>query len=229
VRVRLASKVLKANDQIAIENRAVLRDAKVLVVNLMSSPGSGKTTLLERTIAHLRSSLRFTVVEGDLFTTRDAERIERLGVPVVQINTEGGCHLDALMVREALEDIPWREADVLVIENVGNLVCPAAWDLGEDVRVVVASVTEGHDKPAKYPRMFREAGAVVVNKIDLLAMTDFSLAELERDVRALNPSVPLFCVSARTGEGIPEWSAWLAGAVARKREEGRPAAPGQRC
>lgn len=242
--IKLISNVLKANDQIAAENRELLSKARVLVINLMSSPGSGKTTILERTIERTAAvgtkaaakaagdggpvagggsavgdgpTLRFAVVEGDLFTTRDAERIDRLGVPVVQVNTEGGCHLDAQMVRAALGDLAWREADVLVVENVGNLVCPAAWDLGEDQRVLVCSVTEGHDKPGKYPRMFREAQAILVNKIDLLPMTDFSVREFEKDVRALNAEVPIFYLSARTGAGVADWVAWLRGKAAEKR------------
>ncbi|MHB0886133.1 MAG: hydrogenase nickel incorporation protein HypB [Bacillota bacterium] len=218
MQVKLVSNVLKANDQIAADNRRLLARGRTLVVNLMSSPGSGKTTLLERTIAELGEACPVAVVEGDLFTTRDADRIERLGVPVVQINTEGGCHLDAQMVRAALEDLPWEGRDILFIENVGNLVCPAAWDLGEDLRVAMVSVSEGDDKPAKYPRMFREAAAVVVNKVDLLSMTDFSLDRLEKDLRLLNPAAPVFHLSARTGEGLAAWVAWLRGRVAAKRD-----------
>ncbi len=218
MQVKLVSNVLKANDQIAADNRRLLARGRTLVVNLMSSPGSGKTTLLERTIAELGEACPMAVVEGDLFTTRDADRIERLGVPVVQINTEGGCHLDAQMVRAALQDLPWEGRDILFIENVGNLVCPAAWDLGEDLRVAMVSVSEGDDKPAKYPRMFREAAAVVVNKLDLLSMTDFSLDRLEEDLRLLNPAAPIFCLSARTGEGLAAWVAWLKGRVAAKRD-----------
>ncbi len=239
--IKLVSKVLKANDQIAAENRQLLSGASVLVINLMSSPGSGKTTILERTIERAGSSkaaatpagvgagpaLRFAVVEGDLFTTRDAERIDRLGAPVVQVNTEGGCHLDAQMVRAALEDLAWRDADILAVENVGNLVCPAAWDLGEDLRVLVVSIAEGHDKPAKYPRMFREAHAILLNKIDLLPMTDFSVREFEKDVRALNAEAPIFYLSARTGAGLADWVSWLRSKLAEKRHRRPDGAPVQ--
>ena len=229
--IKLVTNVLKANDQIAAANREMLSKARVLVINLMSSPGSGKTTILERTIERVTvpkagsttaalggdPALRFAVVEGDLFTTRDAERIDRLGVPVVQVNTEGGCHLDAQMVHAALEGLAWRNADILAVENVGNLVCPAAWDLGEDLRVLVVSIAEGHDKPAKYPRMFREAHAILLNKIDLLPMTDFSVREFEKDVGALNQGVPIFYISARTGAGLADWVAWLRSRLAEKR------------
>ena len=209
----LARKVLQANDEIAEENRARLARSGVLTLNLMSSPGSGKTSLLERTAEALSGELAMGVVEGDIQTTRDAERIERAGLACVQINTAGACHLSAAMVRDALEHLPLDKLDVLFIENVGNLVCPAAFDLGEAHRVVLTSVPEGDDKPAKYPQVFLGAAALVVNKLDLVAHTDCDLDRLEADALSVNPRLKVMALSCRTGENLDAWLAWVVGLV----------------
>ncbi len=210
VKVRLATPMLQENDEVARENRNLFRERGIFVLNLMSSPGSGKTSTLERTIEHLPEGLRLAVIEGDIYTTRDAERIEARGVPVVQINTAGACHLDARMIKPALEDFDLGAVDLLIVENVGNLVCPAEFDLGEDARAVVLSVTEGNDKPMKYPLIFRLSRAALINKIDLLPYTDCDMAELERDMAMINPELKTFQVSARTGQGFEHWLEWLA-------------------
>ena len=215
--VKLLSNILKANDLLADANRRTFGARGVMVLNLLSSPGSGKTTLLERTAAGLAGRLGMAVIEGDLFTTRDAERIERQGLPVVQINTQGGCHLDAGMVSSALSDLKLEGKDLLFIENVGNLVCPAGYDLGEDLRVVVLSVAEGNDKPAKYPAAFRGSQAVVLNKTDLLPYTDFDVEEFLADVRGINPALEVFPLSARTGQGTEAWFNWVEAQVKRRR------------
>ena len=187
-------------------------------MNLMSSPGSGKTSTLERTIEILPQGLRLAVIEGDIYTTRDAERIEARGVPVVQINTAGACHLDARMIKPALGDFDLGAVDLLIVENVGNLVCPAEFDLGEDARAVVLSVTEGNDKPMKYPLVFRLAKAALINKVDLLPYTDCDLGELERDMALINPELKTFQVSARTGQGFDHWMEWLVEQVDSKKQ-----------
>ena len=194
-------------------NRARFDHHRVFVVNLMSAPGSGKTTLLERTLDRLAGRWRTAVVEGDIQGTADADRLRRFGVPVRQINTLGACHLDPRQVSAALVDLDLDVLDLLIIENVGNLVCPAEFDLGEAARVMLLSVTEGHDKPAKYPLMFRTADLLLLNKIDLLAATDFDPAEAQRAVRALNPAVEWCEVSCRTGAGLDRWIDWLAGRI----------------
>ncbi|MGE5416406.1 MAG: hydrogenase nickel incorporation protein HypB [Acidobacteriota bacterium] len=217
VQVRLGNNILGANEMLARKNRSLFSDRGVLVLNFMSSPGSGKTTILERTIEGLREQLKMGVIEGDLYTDQDAQRIGQKGVPVIQINTEGACHLDAGMVGKAYESLGNSEMDLVIIENVGNLVCPAEFDLGEDGKAVVISVAEGNDKVTKYPLIFREASVILVNKIDLLEHTDFSLDKLREDVRHINPSAPLFLVSGRTGQGIVEWCGWLQEEVRKKR------------
>ena len=191
VKVRLATPMLQENDEVARENRNLFRERGIFVLNLMSSPGSGKTSTLERTIEHLPEGLRLAVIEGDIYTTRDAERIEARGEP-------------------ALDDFDLGAVDLLIVENVGNLVCPAEFDLGEDARAVVLSVTEGNDKPMKYPLIFRLASAALINKIDLLPYTDCDMAELERDMAMINPELKTFQVSARTGQGFDRWMEWLA-------------------
>lgn len=215
--IKVVENVLKLNDAVAQNNRARLAAAGVTCLNLISSPGSGKTTLLERTAERLAGRLRLGVVEGDLFTSRDAERIEAHGVPVVQINTRGTCHLEAHMVAQSLDQLDLPRLDLIFIENVGNLVCPSEYNLGEDHKVVVLSVSEGHDKPAKYPAVFRRATALVVNKLDLLPYTDFDLSEAQADARRLNPELRIFNLSARTGEGLESWCDWVVG-LAKKRE-----------
>ncbi|NLW64568.1 MAG: hydrogenase nickel incorporation protein HypB [Syntrophomonadaceae bacterium] len=214
----MEASILGANDLLARRNRGIFARQGTLVVNLMSSPGSGKTTVLERSIDHLHDRLRLGVIEGDLYTDQDARRIEKKGVPVKQINTQGACHLDAGMVGEAFASIG-ENLDLLFIENVGNLVCPAEFDLGEDFKAVVISTTEGNDKPSKYPLVFREARVVLLNKIDLLPFTDFSVEQFREDMVKINPQAPVFMVSGRTGEGFEEWIAWLLEEVRNKRAE----------
>lgn len=216
--IRMEASILGANDLLARRNRGIFARQGTLVVNLMSSPGSGKTTVLERSIDHLHDRLRLGVIEGDLYTDQDARRIEKKGVPVKQINTQGACHLDAGMVGEAFASIG-ENLDLLFIENVGNLVCPAEFDLGEDFKAVVISTTEGNDKPSKYPLVFRKARVVLLNKIDLLPFTDFSVEQFREDMVKINPQAPVFMVSGRTGEGFEEWIAWLLEEVRNKRAE----------
>lgn len=194
--------VLKGNDLLAERNRGYFEGRSIVAVNLLSSPGSGKTTLLEKMMPLLGSALPVTVIEGDQQSMRDADRIDALGVPVMQINTGSGCHLDAAMVREALRILDPPFASLLFIENVGNLVCPALFDLGEAIRMVVLSVTEGDDKPLKYPMMFRKADLCILNKIDLLPYVDFDVARCRQIATQLNPELQWFEVSARTGEGM---------------------------
>jgi hydrogenase nickel incorporation protein HypB len=217
-RVRVVEDVLDANDTIARANRADFDAAGVTVVNLMSAPGAGKTTLLERTVSDLEG-LRVAVLEGDVRGSLDADRLSSLDVPVTQINTDPGfggeCHLDANMVRSALSSLPLDELDLLVIENVGNLVCPAEFRVGEDHRVMVTSVTEGEDKALKYPLMFRACELVLVNKVDLLPYLDYDLDEFLHHLDAVNPGIERLLVSARTGEGVQAWREWLAAAVWR--------------
>ena len=199
--------VLAKNDGLAAENRAWLAERGITALNLMSSPGAGKTTLLEGTIA--ASDRPVTVIEGDQETLFDAERIRKAGARAIQVNTGAGCHLDAAMVGQALQSLQPETDSILFIENVGNLVCPALFDLGEKRKVVVISVTEGDDKPLKYPHMFAAADLVVVNKTDLLPYVDFDVDRLVRDARKLNPGLEILALSARTGEGVDDWRDWL--------------------
>ena len=207
--VMLQQKILAKNDRLAEGNRAWLTERGILAVNLMSSPGAGKTTLLECTAREAGRELGLAVIEGDQETTLDAGRIESAGAAVVQINTGAGCHLDAAMVAQALNVLDPRPGSVLVIENVGNLVCPALFDLGEQARVVIASVTEGADKPLKYPQMFRAADLVLLSKVDLLPYLDFDTARYAADLRSVSPRAEILPVSATTGEGISAWYDWL--------------------
>lgn len=211
MKVKVVTRILEANDRIAGENRRRFREAGVFVINLMGAPGAGKTTLLERTIHGVKGTARIGVIEGDIAGTDDAERINRTGVPVVQINTGGACHLDANMISEVLPDIPLDELDFLIIENVGNLVCPAEFKVGEDMKVMLLSVTDGHDKPLKYPLMFRESSVMILNKVDLLAHLDVDVEKIRNDALSLNPSLKIFEVSGKTGEGVDSWIEWLKG------------------
>jgi hydrogenase nickel incorporation protein HypB len=217
--VKVLEGVLDANDTIARANREDFDEHGVVVVNLMSAPGSGKTTLLERSVGDL-DGVRVGILEGDVQGSLDADRLASLHVPVAQINTDPGfggeCHLDANMVRAALPALALGELDLLVIENVGNLVCPAEFRVGESHRVMVSSVTEGEDKPLKYPLMFRACELVVVNKIDLLPHLDFDLEKFVHNLDAVNPAIERMLVSARTGEGIEQWREWLLRAAARE-------------
>jgi hydrogenase nickel incorporation protein HypB len=205
--------VLDANDTLASANREMFDRAGTYTINMMSSPGAGKTALLERTLERLRNQLSLGVLEGDVQTTLDADRLARFHIPLVQVNTDPGfggeCHLDANMVRSGLGELPLEDIDILIIENVGNLVCPAEFRVGEDVRVMVYSVTEGEEKPLKYPLMFRSADLVLVNKVDLLEHLDFDLEQFLGNLEAVNPGVRIVLTSARTGQGVDEWCDWL--------------------
>jgi hydrogenase nickel incorporation protein HypB len=211
-KVKVVEDALDANNTIATANRADFDRAGVRIVNFMSAPGAGKTALLERVVADL-DGVRVGVLEGDVQGSMDADRLAHLHVPVVQLNTDAGfggeCHLDANMVRSALPSLPLDDLDLLVIENVGNLVCPAEFRVGEDARVMVCSVTEGEDKPLKYPLMFRTCDLVLINKVDLLPHLEFDLDKLLYNLDAVHPGVPRMLVSARTGEGVEAWREWL--------------------
>ncbi len=209
MKVKVVTNILEANERLAAENRDIFREAGVYVINLMSGPGAGKTSVLERTIKEITGGLRIGVIEGDIAGTEDAQRIETLGIPVVQINTGGACHLDANMIREVMNELPLRDIDLLFIENVGNLVCPAEFKVGEDIKVMLLSIAEGHDKPLKYPLMFRESTALLLNKIDLLPYTNADPEKMRKDSLSLNPKLKIFDVSCRTGEGIGDWVNWL--------------------
>ena len=216
-KVKVFTNILKKNEDIAQENREIFNQNDVYTINLMSSPGSGKTSLLERTIGSLKNEVKIGVVEGDLQTNKDAQRIEKYGIPVVQINTKGACHLDAKMVDKVLGFFNFQEINLLVIENVGNLVCPASFDLGEDERVVMVSIPEGDDKPIKYPVMFRKAKVLLVNKIDLLPYTNFNMSKIKEDALNINPNLKIFEISCQTGEGLEAWFVWLKEQVKKKR------------
>lgn len=207
--ITIERKVLEKNDEIAGQNRELLARHGIFCINMVSSPGAGKTSLLEQTLAAMGTSLRVQVVEGDVQTDLDAQRVSRYSVPVVQIVTQGACHLEAGLVRNALEQLPLAESDLLVIENVGNLVCPAGFDLGEAMKVVVVSTTEGDDKPLKYPAMFRRSSVLIINKTDLVPYVDCDLEVLRRNALQTNPDLEIFETSCKTGAGIPQWCAWL--------------------
>ena len=208
-KITIAQNILAANDTIAQEVQQSLATHGIRTINVMSSPGAGKTTLLERTIARLRGEMAIGVIEGDIETSADAERIEAAGAETVQINTRGACHLEAHMIRAALKELDIAHINLLFIENIGNLVCPSEWDLGEDLRAVVVSTTEGDDKPAKYPQMFAVSQVMIVNKLDLLPYVDYDVEKVKRQALAINPQLRIFQVSCRTGEGLDAWCEWL--------------------
>ena len=207
--IRVMENVFDENDKTADELRALFDEKNVFVINLLGSPGSGKTSLLEKTLGALTKKFSTAVIEGDLFTARDADRIERLNVPVIQINTVGGCHLDAPMIKQSIKEIDLNALDILIIENVGNLVCPASFDLGETVRAVVLSITEGDDKPSKYPIIFKDASIVLLNKIDLLEHTNFDLDAAKDELKLLNPAVEIVQTSCTKDAGLEQWLAWI--------------------
>jgi hydrogenase nickel incorporation protein HypB len=207
--VALEARILAKNDAEAAKNRAWLSGREILALNLVSSPGAGKTTLLERTIRDLKDELPIYVLEGDQATTNDGERIRAAGAPAVQVNTGTGCHLEADIVARGLMQLRPAAGSVVMIENVGNLVCPAMFDLGERAKVVILSVTEGEDKPLKYPHMFRAAEIMILNKTDLLPHVDFDVERAIENARAINPDIAVLQVSARTGEGLQDWYGWL--------------------
>jgi hydrogenase nickel incorporation protein HypB len=209
LKVAVVKNVLDANDRIAAENRELFDKNKVYVINLMSSPGAGKTSLVERTILALRDKYKIGVIEGDIQDTYDADRIAKLNIPVVQINTGGACHIDGNMIREALPVFDLAGIDLLIAENVGNLVCPAEFKIGENAKVMILSTPEGADKPAKYPLMFQESAVMLINKIDLLPYVDFDLAKARRDALSINKNLQIFEVSCKNGIGLDGWIKWL--------------------
>jgi len=209
-KVELGKKILSANEEYALKNSAFFKEKGLLCLNMISSPGSGKTTTLVKTITELKGKLRIGVIEGDIQTQIDADRIRATGASAIQIETEGACHLTATQIDEALGKLPTDELEIVIIENVGNLVCPSTFELGETAKVAVLSVPEGDDKPAKYPAIFARAQALLINKIDLLGAVDFDIERAKADVIKLNKDIKIFPISAKTGEGIEAWCNWLA-------------------
>lgn len=219
MKISVVRDILEANERIAGQNRDLFNEHGLLVLNLMSSPGAGKTTLLEKTIEALKDDLKMGIIEGDIQSSQDAERIAAKGIPVVQINTGGACHLDGNMIRDTFGEFNFEDLDLMVVENVGNLVCPAEFKVGEDFKVMILSVTEGDDKPAKYPLMFHESTVLLINKIDLLPYVDCSIDKIKEESLKINPDLTIFDVSCKTGEGLDSWFDWL-----RKRAQAGAAA-----
>lgn len=207
--ILVVEKILSANDRIADENRAIFNEAGVRTFNIMASPGAGKTSLIEQTVRHFRPSMRLAVIDGDIATNLDADRAEAAGAVAVQINTGGECHLDAVMLNSAIKQMDLAGINLLIVENVGNLVCPASFQLGTHKSVLIASIPEGDDKPYKYPGMYRGVDVLVINKIDLLPYVDFDMAYFRKGVEILNPGVLVFPISCKTGEGLVAWFEWL--------------------
>jgi hydrogenase nickel incorporation protein HypB len=207
--IRIMKNILDRNQNKADEVRNLLAEKKVKMVNIISAPGAGKTTLLERTCEALGGKIRIGIIEGDVTTDRDAQRLKKYNIPIVVINTEGGCHLDSHSISKVIGMFDLDKLDLLFVENVGNLICPSEFDLGEDFKLAVVSTAEGDDKPAKYPRLFSEAGAVLLNKIDLLPYTNFNIETFRADLAAINPGVPLFKISATRGDGLQGWIDWM--------------------
>lgn len=216
MKIDVNQRILSAHEAKTRQNKQLLASHGIFTINLMGSPGAGKTSILEGLLPLYRAAFRTAVVEGDLFTAKDAERIAAQGIPAVQINTRGACHLDGSMVEGALGQLPLADLDLLIIENIGNLVCPAEFDLGEDCRIVVLSVTEGEDKIVKYPLMFKDADAIVLNKMDLLPYVDFGQAAFYHDLALLNPQAAVFEVSCKTAAGLPALADWIKQKVAAK-------------
>ena len=209
MKISVVKNILEANDRIAQQNRTLFDEYNLTVVNLMSSPGAGKTSLLEKTIQALKNDISVGVIEGDIQSSQDAERIARMEIPVVQINTGGACHLDGNMIRDTFGEFDMANLDLLVVENVGNLVCPAEFKVGEDFKAMILSVTEGDDKPAKYPLMFHESSVLIINKIDLLPYVDCTVERIREEALKINPRMAIFEVSCKTGEGLDAWYEWL--------------------
>jgi len=218
-KVDVGKKILSANEEYALKNSQLLTEQKKLCLNMISSPGSGKTTILTRTISELKDKIKIGVIEGDIQTDIDAEKIRATEAPVVQINTNGACHLSAAQISSALENLPVADLDLIFIENVGNLVCPSAFELGEAGKIVVLSVAEGDDKPAKYPAIFAKSKVLLINKIDLLqaAHVDFEIERVKADARKLNKGIEIFPISAKTGAGFADWYDWLTKSVKNPR------------
>lgn len=215
--IEVMKNILGENDRIAAENQAMFAAKGVYVLNLMGSPGAGKTSVLEKTMERLKDRVRMAVIEGDLFTSKDADRIERHGVPVIQINTAGGCHLDAPMVQKVAAKLDLDNLDLLIVENVGNLVCPAEFAVGEDEKAVVLSITEGDDKPLKYPLIFKESAIALLNKVDILPYCNFDMDSAKDDITTLHPGMEIIEVACTTGQGIEEWCEWLLARIAQKK------------
>ncbi len=219
MKIPIVENILSANERLAEDNARILAERGILAINVMASPGAGKTSLIVQTIQTLRQRVRIGVIEGDVASRVDADTIEALGVPVVQINTGGTCHLDANMLHGALDQLSLDDMDLLLIENVGNLICPTDFALGEKLRVMISSVPEGDDKPYKYPAMFAAVDALVINKIDLLPYLEFDLEGFRHLVTGLNPDIQVFQVSCKTGEGIPAWTDWLLSEATSERKQ----------
>ena len=211
--IDLSKPILDMNDRLAAENRVELDKNGVFVLDLMASPGAGKTSTILATIAALRDRYRIAVIEGDIASKVDAEKVKAHGIPAVQINTGGACHLESDMIKRALAALPLAELDLVIIENVGNLVCPTDFYLGENAKVMILSVPEGHDKPYKYPGIFQISEAVILNKVDTMSVFDFNEEEFTSEVHALNPKAPIFRIAATKGEGVQEWAEWLAARI----------------
>jgi hydrogenase nickel incorporation protein HypB len=216
--VKILTKILKANDMIAAENRILFDSQEICCLNLMSSPGAGKTTLLERTAKALSGSLSLAAIEGDIATALDGERLNAAGIPTVQVNTGGGCHLDAGMIKNASQDLNLERTDILFIENVGNLICPSSFDLGEHVRVVLLSIPEGEDKPLKYPGMFVNCDVAILSKVDLLGKCSFDISTGKENLLKVNPKLKVFEVSSTEGSGMEEWIEFLRKLVKEKKD-----------
>ncbi|MFN2268876.1 MAG: hydrogenase nickel incorporation protein HypB [Desulfonatronovibrio sp.] len=217
MQIKVIRRILEANDQVSDDLRNMFQEKKILVLNLMSSPGAGKTTLLESTLTDLKNEFNMAVIEGDLQTSNDAERVAATGAQAIQINTEGGCHLDGSMVLEAARQMELDQVDILFVENVGNLVCPAEFSVGEDYKVTILSVVEGDDKPEKYPMIFAESKVMLLNKVDLLPYVDFDLQKASNFARSLKDDIEIYPVSAKTKEGMDSWYQWLRKEVETKK------------
>lgn len=215
--IKVGEDILGANEAKARTNKQQLDNNKVFTINIMSSPGAGKTSVILSTINNLKNNIKMAVIEGDVASSVDAEKVSRLSIPVIQINTAGGCHLDANMVESALNSLPLEETDLLFIENVGNLICPNAFSLGEDRRIMISSLPEGDDKPTKYPAMFADTDVILLNKTDLQPYLDFSFDAFQKTVTNLNSDVTIFPVSCKTGQGLKAWFSWLESEVANKK------------
>jgi len=211
--IKVLEDVLGANTELAKKNQARLDEHGILTINIMASPGAGKTSLIMQTIKNLKAEINIAVIEGDVASSLDAETVNAQGIPAVQINTAGGCHLDANMIAKAMDELSLENIDLMFIENVGNLICPAEFDLGEHKRVMILSLPEGDDKPHKYPLMFSEADVIILNKHDLLPLLDFDMPAFRKVIAGLNPKAKIFPVSCKTGEGIEAWLDWIRGEI----------------
>ena len=218
MKIEVLKNITSANDAIAAGNKQILDKNKTIALNIMASPGAGKTSFILQTIDHLKNNIKIAVIEGDVASKIDADKIDAEGIPVIQINVGGSCSLEAQMITPALEKLPLQNADLLFIENVGNLICPAEFALGEHKKVVISSIPEGDDKPAKYPLMFTEADVVIINKLDLLPYVEFDLASFRKAIEGLNPEVKIFEVSCKTGEGINDWCSWILSEVKKTKD-----------